>query len=180
MITLRNLQGHELSRLGEIDRSEHVTLVYRVQDGVLVPEAVDSNAARWSAARTVGYVRELVMRLESGGMCVGAEDSAGGGRLVGVASLGAEPVETRPSLLQLSFLHVSRPYRRQGVAGRLLERVESEAQRRGAEGLYISATPTESAVGFYLNRGATLLVPPDPALLAVEPEDIHLGLPLRR
>ncbi|RJQ10559.1 MAG: hypothetical protein C4558_04475 [Dehalococcoidia bacterium] len=110
MIKLRNLQVHELSRLGEIDRSEHITLVYRVQDGVLVPEAVDSNAVRWSAERTEGYVRELVMRLQSGGMCVGAEDSAGGGGLAGIASLGAEPVETRPSLLQLRFMHVSRPY----------------------------------------------------------------------
>lgn len=179
-MTLRDLQADELWRLREIDRSEHVTLVYRVQDGVLVSEAVDSHAERWSAERTEGYVRELVMRLQSGGLCVGAEDSAEGGRLAGVASLGAEPVETRPALLQLTFMHVSRPYRRQGVAGRLLERVESEARRRGAEGLYISATPTGSAVGFYLSRGATLLVPPDPALLAAEADDIHLGLPLGR
>lgn len=180
MITLRDLQVDELGRVGEIDRREHVTLVYRVEDGVLVSEAIDSQAERWSAERVAGYVRRLVMCLQSGGMCFGAEDSAEGGRLAGVAALGAEPVETRPSLLELKFMHVSQPYRRQGVAGRLLERVESEARRRGAEGLYISATPTGSAVGFYLSRGATLLAPPDPALLAVEPEDIHLGLPLSR
>jgi len=180
MITLRDFQVHELGRFVEIDRSEHVTVVYRVQDGVLVPEAVDSDAVRWSAERVEGFVREFEMCLQSGGMCAGAEDSARGGRLAGVAILSAEPVETRPSLLQLRFMHVSRPYRRQGVAGRLLGRIEREAQRRGAEGLYISATPTGSAVGFYLNRGATLLVPPDPALLAAEPEDIHLGLPFRR
>lgn len=180
MITLRNLQAPDLSRLGEIDRSEHVTLGYRVRGGALVPEAVDSPAERWSAERVEAYVRRFAVRLESGGMCVGAEDSAEGGRLAGVAILGAEPVETRPSLLQLLFLHVSRPYRRRGVAGRLLDRVEGEARRRGAEGLYISAAPTESAVGFYLNRGATLLAPPDPTLLAVEPEDIHLGLAFRR
>ncbi|RLT38309.1 MAG: GNAT family N-acetyltransferase [Chloroflexi bacterium] len=180
MITLRNLHLDELGRIGEIDRSEPVTLVYRVDDGVLVSEAIDSEAERWSAERVAGYVRDLVRVLESGGLCFGAENSAEGGRLAGVASLGAERVETRPSMLELKFMHVSRPYRRHGVAGRLLERVESEARRRGAEGLYISATPTASAVGFYLSRGATLLVPPDPALLAAEPEDIHLGLPLRR
>lgn len=180
MITLRNFQGDELSRLGEIDRSEHVTLAYHVQEGVLVSVAVDWDIPRWSAEDIEGYVRELGMHLQSGGMCVGAEDSAEGGRLAGVAILSAEPVETRPSLLQLRFLHISRPYRRHGVAGRLLERVTSEAQQRGAEGLHISATRTESAVGFYLNRGATLLAPPDPALLAKEPVDIHLGLPFRR
>lgn len=179
MITLRALQAHELSRIGEIDRSEHVTQLYRVEDRVLVSEAIDSEAEHWSAERVAGYVRRLVVCLQSGGMCFGAEDSAEGGRLAGVASLGAEPVETRPTLRELKFMHVSQPYRRQGVAGRLLERVASEARRRGAEGLYISATPTASAVGFYLSRGATLLQPPDPAPLAAEPEDIHLGLLLR-
>lgn len=178
MITLRNLHEEELIRVGEIDRTEHVTLVYRVEDGVLVSEAIDSEAKRWSPERVAGHVRRLVVCLQSGGLCFGAEDSAEGGRLAGVAALTAERVETRPSLLELKFMHVSQPYRRQGVAGRLLECVEGEARRRGAEGLYISATPTGSAVGFYLSRGATLLAPPDPARLALEPEDIHLGLPL--
>ena len=180
MITVRNLHIDELGRIGEIDRSERVTLRYRAKDGVLVSEAIDSEAERWSAERVAGYVRRLVMCLQSGGVCFGVEDSAEGGRLAGVAALDAEPVVTRPSLLELKFMHVSQPYRRQGVARGLLDRVEGEARRRGAEGLYISATPTGSAVGFYLSRGATLLVPPDPALLAAEPEDIHLGLPLQR
>jgi hypothetical protein len=44
--------------------------------------------------------------------------------------------------------------------------------------MYVSATPTGSAVGFYLSRGCHLADPPHPALLASEPDDIHLVCPL--
>lgn len=179
MITLRDLQAHELHRLGEIDRSEHVTLSYRVEDGVLVSKAVAWDVPRWSDERVEGYVCEFVARLERGGICAAAEDTAEGGRLAGMAILAAGPVETLPSLLPLLFFHVSRPYRRRGVASRLLERVEHEARGLGVAGVYISATPTGSAVGFYLNHGATLLATPDPALQAAEPDDIHMGLTFR-
>ena len=42
------------------------------------------------------------------------------------------------------------------------------------EALYVSATPTENTVDFYLNRGCMLAPEPDTKLLAAEPEDIHL------
>ena len=42
----------------------------------------------------------------------------------------------------------------------------------------MSATPTGSAVGFYLSRGCVLADPPHPQLFAEEPEDIHFVLPL--
>jgi len=40
--------------------------------------------------------------------------------------------------------------------------------------MYVSATPTGSAVGFYLSRGCELADPPHAELFALEPEDIHL------
>ena len=47
----------------------------------------------------------------------------------------------------------------------------------GATSVYVSATPTGSAVGFYLGRGCTLADPVHPALFADEPDDIHLVFP---
>jgi hypothetical protein len=44
--------------------------------------------------------------------------------------------------------------------------------------LYISATPTRNTVDAYLHLGAMLADPPDPYLLALEPDDIHLILAL--
>ncbi len=174
MIRLRALGEGELRRIDEIDRRERVTVGYRVSEGVLVSGAVDWDVPVWSADRVERYVSAFTPQLRAGGFCLAAEDVTGG-RLAGVATLGADSPATRPDLLPLLFFHVSRPYRRQGVAGRLLERIEAEATRRGARGLYISATPSESAVGFYLAHGATLITP-DPALLEAEPEDIHLQL----
>src|SRR5262249_44176113 len=79
-----------------------------------------------------------------------------------------------PALAWLAFLHVSRPYRRRGAAQALWNAAVEMAVERGAESIYVSATPTESAVGFYLRQGCHLARPVHPELFAAEPEDIHL------
>jgi hypothetical protein len=40
--------------------------------------------------------------------------------------------------------------------------------------MYISATPSEHTVDFYMRLGCRLAAEPDPELYAFEPEDIHL------
>ena len=47
-------------------------------------------------------------------------------------------------------------------------------RERGAEQLYISASETDSAIGFYLAYGCRLAERLDPELRALEPNDIHL------
>ena len=64
------------------------------------------------------------------------------------------------------------------MASLLFDEMREEAARRGARRLYISATPSEGALRFYLSQGARLADPPDPELLALEPEDVHLVLSL--
>jgi hypothetical protein len=54
------------------------------------------------------------------------------------------------------------------------------ARAASATRLYVSATPTGSAVNFYLRQGCVLADPPHPALFELEPEDIHLILPLQQ
>jgi GNAT superfamily N-acetyltransferase len=83
-----------------------------------------------------------------------------------------------PELAWLAWLHVSRPYRRRGVARALWKAAADTARRGGARSMYVSATPTGSAVGFYVSEGCRLAEPPHPDLLAEEPEDIHLVCPL--
>jgi hypothetical protein len=50
---------------------------------------------------------------------------------------------------------------------------KAEAIRRGAKSIYVSATPSEHTVDFYLRAGCRVTLEPDPALLELEPEDIH-------
>jgi predicted N-acetyltransferase YhbS len=84
-----------------------------------------------------------------------------------------------PGLAWLAFLHVSREARRQGAASALWQAASDDAVQSGAESLYVSATPTGSAVGFYLSRGCVLADPPHATLYALEPDDIHLVCHLR-
>jgi ribosomal protein S18 acetylase RimI-like enzyme len=75
-------------------------------------------------------------------------------------------------------LHVSRQARRQGVARRLTDEVVRLAREGGARELYVSATPSESAVGFYLRQGFRPTTRVDEVLYRLEPEDIHMVRPI--
>ena len=77
--------------------------------------------------------------------------------------------------MQLALLHVGG---RTAVTASPLVVGEMRTRPCGeARGLYISATPSESALRF-IAQGARLAAPPDPDLLALEPEDVHLILAL--
>jgi len=106
--------------------------------------------------------------LANGGTMLGAFD---GTRLVGIATFRPRLTET---MAQLAFLHVSNGYRRQGIAARLFDQVEELAFQSGAQELYVSATPSESSVGFYTSRGCVWTPTPHPELFELEPEDIHM------
>ncbi|HHX65905.1 MAG TPA: GNAT family N-acetyltransferase [Chloroflexi bacterium] len=177
---IRQLDIADLPRLREIDRSERIRRIYRFRDGVMEYDEVDFEASRWSEEQIREFIADLTPELESGGVFLGAldGDGPGGETLAGVAVLGNHPLGERSDLLQLVFLHVSRPYRRRGVASALMDVVCRLARERGARGLYISATESDSAVGFYTGRGARPIEQVDPELFAREPDDIHLLLEL--
>jgi N-acetylglutamate synthase-like GNAT family acetyltransferase len=75
-------------------------------------------------------------------------------------------------------LYVHRPWRRNAVAGSLLQRVVETARAGGAKRLYVSATRSESAVGFYTTSGFTPIAVADAELFEREPDDIHMERPL--
>jgi predicted N-acetyltransferase YhbS len=76
--------------------------------------------------------------------------------------------------LQLVFLHVSHDYRKRGLGRRLFEQAVERARELMAEWLYISATPSQNTVDFYLHLGCEVAEEVDEALYALEPEDIHM------
>ncbi len=77
-------------------------------------------------------------------------------------------------MLQLKFLHVSRDCRGQGTGTKLFHIAVEKAKELGARKLYISATPSENTVNYYMRLGCVLATEIDPELFALEPEDIHL------
>lgn len=170
---IRHLPQVEISRIAEIDRSEHVTVTYEYQDGNLRAKTVDWRVPNWSADASDDHsfhalIRQFAPILEEGGVLLGAFE---GDQLAGLAVLRYEIGE---GTSQLALLHVSRPYRRQGIGTRLTEEMIRLAKESGASEIYVSATPSESAVGFYLSHGFELAAKVNKELYALEPEDIHM------
>jgi predicted N-acetyltransferase YhbS len=171
LFTSRPLTRDEIPLIFSIDRAELIENIYYFENGGLVlrPERYDMQG--WPPGEPELNIPHLFDCFDRGGWFYGLFD---GDQLAAVAVLESRFIGPQGNQLQLKFLHVGRPYRRQGLGGCLFDLAKEEARRRGARRLYISATPSENTVDFYLRRGCTLVRQPDPELFALEPEDIHL------
>ena len=171
MIETRRLKKSEIRKIAEIDRSEHVTLGYVYRDGKLEPGKVNWHVPRWPREGSWGIearIERVKRVLEEGGVMLGAFD---GDLLVGIAGLRYNLTET---MAQLTTMFVSNDYRKQGIATRLAAEIFRLAREGGAKELYVSATPSESAVGFYRSQGFRLAEKVNKELYTLEPEDIHM------
>jgi GNAT superfamily N-acetyltransferase len=180
MVEVRRLGRADLPRLlGAIDRSEHIEVQYAVVDGELVEaRVVMEDVPGWdpvgdgaySVAHQVQFATSVVN--DHGGIVLGGyvDDEVAGEAIVAPSF--------EPPLAWFASLHVSRAHRRHGVAAALWDECLALSRQAGATQLYVSATPTRSAVGFYLSRGCRLAAPVHPKLFEEEPEDIHLVLEL--
>ena len=175
-ITYRRLANSEVDRIRDIDRTECVRIGYRVEGDQLVRMNVQWDSSPWREKGDEHSIPHMLHFLEgilaNDGILFGAFDSV---RLVGLAAFRPYLTET---MAQLALLHVSNGYRRQGIASYLFNEAVAMAHQTGAQQLYVSATPSESAVGFYMSQGFVWTRIPHPALFALEPEDIHMIKPL--
>jgi ribosomal protein S18 acetylase RimI-like enzyme len=175
-LEFRRLLPQEIGRIREIDRSERVTVGYRVVQGELEASAVHwdvpSFRTEGSGEHTISaQVRFCEKHLEAGALALGAF------RAGILAGIGLMTPGIRPGVAQLAYLHVSREHRRAGIATRLVAELIRFAAQAGARQVYVSSVPSESAVGFYRSCGFRLATPL-PELLEQEPEDIHMILDL--
>jgi pimeloyl-ACP methyl ester carboxylesterase/GNAT superfamily N-acetyltransferase len=177
-LSYRLMTAAELPKLADIDRSERVRTGYEMRDGELVAVDVDWDVPSFfkegdgehSLAEQLAFCRG---HLAAGAVMIGAFD-----REV-LAGIGILTPEIRPGVAQLAYLYVSSRYRRTGVASTIVARLTETARGLGTRRVYVSATPSESAVGFYRSLGFAPVAEPFRELLALEPEDIHMILPLR-
>jgi GNAT superfamily N-acetyltransferase len=177
---VKRLPADDVSLVATIDRSEHVDVQYGVVDGQLTEQpVVMADVPAWdptgSGPHSVAFEIDFCASVLAGGaVLLGAFDEE---QTLGLAVVHPS-FESRRAWL--AFLHVSRPHRRRGAARALWEAATDLARAAGATSIYVSATPTGSAVGFYLSRGCRLASPVHPALFAAEPDDIHLVCSLSR
>jgi GNAT superfamily N-acetyltransferase len=177
-IAVHRLGLDDVRLVASIDRSEHVEVEYHVIAGRLrqrpvtmvdVPPWDTEGDGPYSVAHQIQLCTNLV---RNGAILLGAFERD---QVLGLAVV--DPF-FEPLMGWLAFLHVTAPARRRGAATALWDAAAGLARASGAQTLYVSATPTGSAVGFYLRQGCQLADPAHPALWVEEPEDIHLVCPL--
>ena len=171
VLTERELTRSEVPHYWDIDRREVIENIYYLIDGELVLKPEHYDVRSWPPGEPELYTPLLLDCFDRGGWLYGVFDRE---RLVAAVVLESKFIGPRHDLLQLKALHVSSDYCGQGLGRHLFELAKLQARSRGAEGLYISATPPEHTIDFYLRLGCVLTSTPDPDLFALEPEDIHL------
>jgi predicted N-acetyltransferase YhbS len=170
-VTIRELQREEVDRIWSIDRSEVIDNVYHHEDGQLVlrPEHYDMKG--WPSGEAEAYGPWLLDCFNRGGTFYGAFEDAD---LIGVVVLESRFIGRAEDQLQLKFLHVGRSHRGTGLGRRLFDLAVARARELGARRLYVSSTPSENTVEFYLHLGCRVTEEVDAALFEMEPDDIHL------
>lgn len=173
--TIRPFERDELPLLWSIDRAERIGGLYSLVGGelVLAPKQIDAKG--WPPGEPERDGAILLDCFDRGGSFYGAFEGA---TLFGAVVLESRFIGRAKDLLQMKFLHVSAPRRGFGLGVALFDRAVARARELGARGLYVSATPSENTIRFYLRRGCRVTADVDPDLFALEPEDIHLELDL--
>ncbi len=173
-IQYRQLDQDQVKFIKRIDRSETVEKVYHLRDNQLVleDEKFEISNDWWQSEEVVKTIRPRVEKIaEEGGYVLGAFDER---RIVGMCALDSRFFSKKR--LNVDIIFVNRRYRGKGIGKHLMEMLKEEAINREARHLYVSATPSENTVNFYLNLGFKVAKKVEPELFEKEPEDIHMEL----
>ena len=167
----RELERQEIGDIWSIDRAEVIERVYYREDDELVLKPEYYDVQGWPPGEPERYGPILLDCFDRGGTFYGAFD---GETLIGVTVLESRFMGREQDQLQLKFLHVSRGHRQAGLGRTLFAKAVAKARELDARRLYISSTPSENTVRFYLRRGCRVTDEVDAALFKLEPKDIHL------
>lgn len=170
-MNIRELQREEIEKLWSIDRSEVVENIYYFRNGNLVLQPEYYNMQGWPQGEAEQYMPILYDCFDRYGMFLGAFQDE---EMIGVVVLDSKFIGPNKDQLQLKFLHISQANRKQGSGTILFNRAVERAQKMKAHKLYISATPSENTINFYIKRGCLVTKEVNRELFELEPEDIHL------
>ena len=168
---IRELERHEIGGIWSIDRAEVVDRVYYRAGNELVLKPEHHDVRSWPPGEPERDGPILLDCFERGGTFYGAFE---GETLIGATVLESRFIGPEKDQLQLKFLHVSRRHRQSGLGCKLFNKAAARGRELGARRLYISATPSENTVRFYLRRGCRVTDEVDADLFELEPDDIHM------
>ena len=165
------LQQHQLDALWQIDRSEIIDTLYRLQDGELQPYSDYYDVRGWDPHDRETYTPIHEQCFARGGAFFALFEK---GQIVAAAAVDTLPRGPQQNLHQLLFFYVGAAQRGKGLGKILFRRCLQQARKGGVQGLYVSSIPNKNTVDFYLSQGCQVIDQPDAELFAREPEDIHL------
>jgi len=172
---IRPLTRAEVPYIWQIDRSEVISKVYYLKNRKLVLKKEHYDMHGWPLGEPERDMPLLMDCFDHGGHFWGA---FAGELLIGAAVLENRFIGSAKDTLQLKFLHVSKHFRKQGLGKKLFLLAVEKANELDAKKLYISATPSENTIDFYLNLGCVLATEINEVLYIQEPEDVHLEFAL--
>jgi GNAT superfamily N-acetyltransferase len=168
MVETRQIGRDDLERLRDLDMSEDGHAVWEQCGGELRRVPQEWHRPHWDDAECARRMDTVRGRLDAGDIALGAFDAD---RLIGLAVL--QP-ELEPQLACLRALWISASHRRRGVGRALVGRVDALAREAGSRRIYVSSTPSESAVAFYRSQGFEPTVDVNQEMVDLEPDDIHM------
>ena len=162
-----NFSGHSLD--GFI-RHQTVTECWRKtgSDWKLVPIVYEEN---WSQAQCREIAEDVAQHINLDQTGFGAFD---GERIIGFATVSHRIFGAAARYVQLVCFQISEEYRRQGIGRKLFSKACEEAQRLGADKLYISAHSSKESQAAYRALGCSFAEEINEELAAAEPFDVQM------
>ena len=169
-ITYRALERDEIiNKLDEIDSHETIEDIYYFRDGKVVLEKEYrefKNFDTWPER-----FEDLTEDYDNGYTLLGAFD---GEKLVGLACMRGNLIGKNNDTLNLSTCLISKNYRKQGIATKLIDMLKERARRLNAKKMYVSAAPSKNTVNFYMGIGFQVTNEPIKEIFDENPTDIQM------
>lgn len=133
-------------------------------------ERTDEFEDDWTIEDKRRIVEHFSSVIENGGAVVVAEVDY---KVIGFSVIEAEPFD---EYRELSYIHVSAPYRGLGVGKALMDETKKQAVILGAKKLYIGAHPSIETQAFYRKVGCVPAEKINESIYDREPRDVQLEL----
>ncbi len=150
--------------------NQNVSSCWRLIDGSykLTPVAYTED---WNLSEKRALAAKIIYYVKTGSVAFIAVNN---GQTVGFALLNKSLFGSKSQYADLAEFYVSKPYRRKGIGKKLFHLCCVQAEKFGAEKLYISAHSAEESISAYKKYGCKLAEEPDKAHSLKEPFDLQL------
>ncbi|WP_226659012.1 GNAT family N-acetyltransferase [Pseudalkalibacillus hwajinpoensis] len=162
------------SILDSFERKQKTTHVLMMESNRLL-EKEDQFEDDWTTERKREIVTHFKSTIAHGGVVILAEQEK---NVIGFAVVESETFGERSTYRELSYIHISLPFRGMGIGRKLFIEAKKVAKQLGVEKLYIGAHPSVETQNFYKNMGCVIAEEINPAIYERETRDIQLEVKL--